>query len=296
MPAPAISGALLDRYALVTGARGARTGERSAREVGHSVEFLDYRPYQPGDEPRAVDWRAYARSGRLYTRLYHAERAAELHVLLDTSPSMRLHGKRRFAAAAARLLAGMARHEALGQVHVLNGRSSRPARGRRELARLWRFVDEAPETAAGETSLADQLARRVLSLPTHPGAAALVVLSDLLDPSPLRPVLAAARARRTDLVFVQTLARAELDPQPGRLELVDVEDGSTTEVGPQEARAYKEAVHAFVGRLRSEIAAAGQRHVLLPVPPEAGTAGTPEAQLEREAFAALVRAGVVARR
>jgi hypothetical protein len=123
-----------------------------------------------------------------------------------------------------------------------------------------------------------------------------VVLSDLLDPGPLRPLLAAARARRTDLVFVQTLARAELDPEPGRLELVDVEDGSTTEVGPQEARAYKEAVHGFLERLRSEIAAAGQRHLLLPVPPAAATPRTPEAGLEREAFAALVRAGVIARR
>lgn len=297
MPAPAIPGALLDRYALVTKARGARSGERSAREAGHSVEFLDYRPYQPGDEPRAVDWRAYARSKRLYTRLYHAERAAELHVLLDTSPSMRLHGKRRFAAAAARLLVGLARHEALGQVHLLDGRSSRPARSRADLAALWRFVDEAPELPADpDVPLPDALAARVLSLPTHPGAAALVVLSDLLDPAPLQPALTAARARRTDLVFVQTLAAAELEPEPGRLELVDVEDGSVTEVGPDEARAYREAVRAFVARTRAEIAGAGQRHVLLPVPAASEAARTGEAELERAVFAGLLRAGVIARR
>lgn len=297
MPAPAIPASLLDRYALVTGARGARSGERSAREAGHSVEFLDYRAYQPGDEPRAVDWRAYARSGRLYTRLYHAERAAELHVLLDTSPSMRLHGKRAYAAAAARVVAGLSRHEASAKVHLLDGRSSPTAHGRGEVGALWRFVDEAPETPVDpDVPLVRQLTARVLSLPTHRGAAALVVLSDLLDPAPLQPLLAAARARRIELLFVQTLARAERQPVPGRLELVDVEDGSIVEVGPDEARAYRDAVHAFVGRLRSEILAAGQRHVLLEVPPSAADGAAPVGELERDAFAGLVRAGVVARR
>lgn len=297
MAAPAVPASLLDRYALVTRARGVRTGERSAREAGHSVEFLDYRPYQPGDEPRAVDWRAYARSGRLYTRLYHAERAADLHVLLDTSASMRLHGKRRWAGALARVLASLGRHEASTRVHLLDGRSSAPGHGRRDAAALARFVDAASDVPEpDEGSLAERLAARLLALPPHGGAAAGVVISDLLDPEPLRPLLAAARARRVDLVLLQTLAEAELRPEPGRFELVDVEDGSVLEVGPDEARAYRDAARSFVARVRAETLAAGQRHVLASAPPDAARPGTSDADLERAAFAALVRGAVVARR
>jgi uncharacterized protein (DUF58 family) len=295
--AAALPDALLGRYALVTRARGVRTGERSARESGQSVEFLDYRPYQPGDEPRAVDWRAYARSGRLYTRLYHAERAADLHVLLDTSPSMRLHGKGRWAGALARVLTGLGRHEAGTRVHLLDGRASAPGRGRRDVVALRRFVDAAGEVPEEEdVSLAERWAGRLLSLPPHPGAAVAVAISDLLDPAPLRPLLAAARARRVDLVLLQTLAAAELGPEGGRFELVDVEDGSLVEVGPEEARAYRDAVRDFVARIRAETLSAGQRHVLVPAPEEAGDRSTDDVRLERSAFAALVRAGVVARR
>lgn len=288
---------VLDRFSLVTSARGAYAGERSARESGQSVEFHDYRAYEPGDEPRAVDWRAYARSGRLFTRLYRAERSAEVHVVLDTSPSMRLHGKRRFAATAARLLGYLARQEASGRVHLVDGRRSPAARTQGELTALWKFVDEAPEVpSADEGSLADALARVVVGLPSHPGAAAMLVLSDLLDPAPLRPVLTALRARRTDGVFVQLLAQVELDPSPGSFELVDVEAGEALEVGPEEARAYREEVRRFVARVRGEIAAAGARHLLVPVPPEAAEPRTSELELERAVLSALVTAGVVGRR
>lgn len=297
MARSAVPAGVAGRYALVTRARGSRSGERSARDAGHSVEFLDYRPYQPGDEPRAVDWRAYARSRRLYTRLYHAERAADVHLLLDTSASMALHGKDRWARALARSLASLARHEASSRVHLLNGRSSGPSRGRADAVALWRFIDAAPQLATDPgTPLATLLTRRVLALPSHPGAAAVVVISDLLDPAPLRPLLTAARARRVDLVVLQILAEDERNPDSGRFELVDVEDGSVVEVGPDEARAYRVALREFVARARGEIIAAGQRHALLTAPASAADTTTAPDLLDRLAFAELVRSGVVARR
>ena len=33
---------------------------------GFSVEFSEYRQYVPGDDPRYIDWRVYARSDRYY--------------------------------------------------------------------------------------------------------------------------------------------------------------------------------------------------------------------------------------
>ncbi len=81
------------------------SGERLATEPGQSVEFHDFRPYQSGDELRYVDWRVYARTGRLYTRLHRAERAIHVHVVLDTSRSMQMGAKEDFARSLANLIA-----------------------------------------------------------------------------------------------------------------------------------------------------------------------------------------------
>ncbi|RME76319.1 MAG: DUF58 domain-containing protein [Planctomycetota bacterium] len=51
--------------------RGA-LGERAGFGTGSSLELEDLRDYVPGDDPRLLDWRAYARTDRLQTRLYRA--------------------------------------------------------------------------------------------------------------------------------------------------------------------------------------------------------------------------------
>src|SRR3989338_10340879 len=55
---------------------------------GISIDFAEYRPYSPGDDPRAVDWNVYARTDRHYIKKYHGETNAELHLVMDASASM----------------------------------------------------------------------------------------------------------------------------------------------------------------------------------------------------------------
>jgi putative copper resistance protein D len=40
---------------------------------GVAAEFSEYRPYRQGDEPRRIDWKLYARSGRAFVRLATVE-------------------------------------------------------------------------------------------------------------------------------------------------------------------------------------------------------------------------------
>ncbi|MGH7524202.1 MAG: DUF58 domain-containing protein [Gemmatimonadales bacterium] len=42
---------------------------RSPRR-GFSVEFAEHRQYQPGDEPRYLDWKLLARTDRLYIKQF----------------------------------------------------------------------------------------------------------------------------------------------------------------------------------------------------------------------------------
>lgn len=60
------------------------TGRHTARTVGPGIEFADIRPFAAGDEMRAINWRATARSGSLQVADRHPERAGDIILLVDT--------------------------------------------------------------------------------------------------------------------------------------------------------------------------------------------------------------------
>src|SRR5688572_33437099 len=54
---------------------------------GFSVEFTEYRQYSPGDDPRYLDWRVFARRDRFFIQKYEDETKLPCHLLADQSPS-----------------------------------------------------------------------------------------------------------------------------------------------------------------------------------------------------------------
>ncbi len=60
---------------------------------GLSVEFSEYRDYQPGDDLRHLDWRLFARSDRLYVKQYTQETNVRVYILCDASASMAYRGR-----------------------------------------------------------------------------------------------------------------------------------------------------------------------------------------------------------
>src|SRR5476651_1587956 len=95
---PLPSAALIDPQALMS----IRSLELRARAVvegfwsglhrspyhGFSVEFTEYRQYTPGDDPRYLDWRVFARSDRYFIKKYEDETNLRCHLLADQSRSM----------------------------------------------------------------------------------------------------------------------------------------------------------------------------------------------------------------
>jgi len=55
---------------------------------GFSVEFSEYRQYSPGDDPRYIDWRLFARSDRYYIKRFEDETNLRCFLLVDMSQSM----------------------------------------------------------------------------------------------------------------------------------------------------------------------------------------------------------------
>ncbi len=68
--------------------RGSLHGEHRSRRVGSSPEFMEYRPYQQGDDPSKIDWKLFGRTERVAIRLSHDDSSLRTTILVDASESM----------------------------------------------------------------------------------------------------------------------------------------------------------------------------------------------------------------
>jgi len=194
-------------------------GEMMGASSGSSLEFQDYREYVPGDDPRHIDWSAFARSDQLMVRLYREEVAPFADLLVDGSRSMAVGDGRKGKLVRELALAFelFARQAGADPVLWLVGDEARPLEGTAE-AKL------AHLALASRTSF-ERLAdwRRTLALRRR---SIRVVLSDFLfihHPEELVKQLAAASSA---LWLIQVLARDEAQPTVGGgVRLVDAESG-----------------------------------------------------------------------
>ncbi|MEL6443304.1 MAG: DUF58 domain-containing protein [Bacteroidota bacterium] len=75
--------------------RLAEVGVKRVRRIGHTMEFDQIREYVPGDDRRAINWKATARSGdlrhggTLMVNQYQDERAQPIYAVIDMGRAMR---------------------------------------------------------------------------------------------------------------------------------------------------------------------------------------------------------------
>lgn len=119
---------------------------------GRGVEFDESRPYQPGDDPRTMDWRVTARTGRPHTKVFREERNRPVIVWLDLRASMMFGTQRAFKAVCAAEAAALIAWSAIANGDRLGGlvlgdpvhHELRPRLGRRAaLTWLKHIADEA---------------------------------------------------------------------------------------------------------------------------------------------------------
>jgi uncharacterized protein (DUF58 family) len=243
--------ARLERIAAeIHASRERREGLGSLAGALGGSEFVGYRAYTPGDDPRRIDWDAYARLDRALVRVTRREAGERWAIVVDASASMGVGppGKLQVAAEVALGLTALAlRHSARAFVAAMprvEGRARSIEIDRRaRLADLFAFLESLE--ARGRADRADLLAlERDLR-----GAQRVFVVSDLLSFAPgdvtalasarcsvhairiLAPrELGAARAlapavdgpRGDD---VRAIAAGSTRAQPGAVEWVDPESG-----------------------------------------------------------------------
>ncbi len=235
---------------------GNRPGAYASPRRGTSLEFADYRKYSPGDDPRYVDWGIFARSDRLYVRLFHEEVDLFAYVFLDASASMGFPSAReKFTPARNIALAlsyvVLANHDHV-RLHALSeaNRASPFYRGRSRILDLIDFT--AAVAPGGAQELAVSVGEHLQHI-RRPGKAILV--SDFLMPvHAYQQALNLLRAVNLDIAAIQVLSRAEVEPPlRGQVRLVDSETREEIELRWNETtrRAYRERLERHNRELRS---------------------------------------------
>ena len=261
-------GAALERLSIAVRrpARGQHPGSVRSRARGRALEFADYRAYTPGDDPKLVDWRAYARLGRLYLKQYEEERSRTITLLVDSSASMDWgEGDAHKGLYARRLAAGLAwigasRHELVQGYLLREGVASPLPPVSTRAATVLAFRELGAVRESGRTMLADGVRRIAPSLARGP----VILLTDLLDPS--WSAALETLAPSGEAVALQLLAPDEWEPPLGEeVELVDAESGEPrrTRLGPIELAAYRQRLRSFLAEAGSQCRRLGIVHVAL---------------------------------
>jgi uncharacterized protein (DUF58 family) len=234
------------------------SGRHQSRQRGSSIEFHEYRGYAPGDDPKLVDWRVYARTDRLFLKTFEQETNMELHLFVDSSGSMgfpvqgevsKLEFASFFAACLAWLVVRQGDKVGL-QLFDDRLRTSIPLGSTRShLHQCLRALEE--NRPGNRTSLASALEK---ALPVLVRRATLVILSDFYEePAAVFRALNPYLHRGFRIHLFQVLSPVELDlGQIGLSRFTDLETGERMTVhGEQVREAYREAVRNRIQTLRA---------------------------------------------
>ncbi|MBI4583462.1 MAG: DUF58 domain-containing protein [Planctomycetes bacterium] len=248
---------------------GKLKGERRSKRRGHSSEFADYRQYVSGDDLRFLDWNIYGRLDRLFIRLFEEQEDLWVNILIDCSRSMRFGEPDKFdyarRIAAALGYIGLSNHD---RVRIA-GFSDRlrtvfaPARGRRQVQRLLRVLEDLAPDGEGVTDL--QRGCREFAL-AQKLSGVVILVTDFFDrrgfEGALRYLLSGGAA--CEFFVFHILAPQELEPElAGDLKLLDVEDGVPAEVSISAAllKSYRRNLEAFRAGIQQYCTRRGMQYV-----------------------------------
>ena len=237
---------------------------------GFSVEFSEHRKYTQGDDPKDIDWLAYAKTDRYYVKKFEAETNITGYLAMDLSRSMGYTHSQEltkfdYAICLAAALTYLMVHQQdpVGLVaftdkikHSLPPKSKRTQIG----VLLSLLAKLKPE---GETDVAASLVQLAAML-KH--ASLVMVFSDLLaDEPPIVDALRRLRHGGHDVILFHVLDQAEVEfPFRGLVDFEEPESGQRLELDADGFRAdYLQEVAALRERYREECCKSGIDYVPL---------------------------------
>ena len=242
------------------------SGLHSSPYKGFSVEFAEHREYTPGDDPRHLDYRMFARTDRLYIKQYEEETNMRIQILLDTSASMgyRYADAKKVSTSAGVRSGGLTKlqyasyltailsylmtrqQDSVGlttfdtEIHLDIPARSSPRHFNEMMEQLETLKPgNKTDVAATLHRLANRFKRRCL----------IVLISDLYDePEEVIRALHHFRHRRHEVILFHVLDKAEIEfPFRDVTSFLDMETGRRIQVDPAYVRnAYTRQIQQFI--------------------------------------------------
>jgi len=249
---------------------GLLSGLHASPFQGFSVEFSEHRRYEPGDDPRDIDWQVFARTDRIYIRRYQAETNITGYLLMDLSRSMGYTWRQKltkfdYSVCLAAALSYLMIHQQDPVGLMTFGdrlQASLPARSRRsQFGDILSVLQQCQPT--GGSQIAACL-RQAASMIRH--RSLLMLMSDLLaDPDEILEALRAVRFRGHDVILFHILDEAEATfPFSGAVDLLEPELGENEIVDAASVRAdYLQALAELRERYRTTCLSMGADYVPL---------------------------------
>ncbi len=245
----------LDKFSLVIRKKvtSSFTGERRAFNVGAGLIFRDYANYSYGDDFKSIDWKAYARSDKLFVKRYEEDRNLTVHIIVDFSGSMDFGVKTKKYEYASMIALGFA-YIALknNERFVLTTFDDKleffkPSKGTKQIASMLSYLNK--KKAVGVSSFEQSL----LKYKQLVGSKALVVvISDFFyDTKQISNIL--HRYKNNKIILVQVLDALEknLDLE-GNYDLLDLESDSklNTFIDPYLRKKYFENLELHQAKIK----------------------------------------------
>ncbi len=241
-------------------------GVHPSRMRGPGMEFSQYRSYQPGDDPRRLDWKLYGRSDRYFVRETETETSLTIRLVLDASRSMAHEedGLTKFDYArlltAALAFLSERQGDAVGLVVLNDQRMATipPQRGHQHLHRLLHRLEGLeprgrwPDWRTAEHAVVHGGSGRGLT----------VILTDFHQQAEeIFRVVRRITTLRHETLVMHLMGRRERDLDwHGAMAFEDLETGAHIEVDADRARAsYQEAQSRELGRIRHQLEDRGAR-------------------------------------
>ena len=229
------------------------SGQYRASFRGQGLEFDDFREYQPGDDPRFIDWKVTARTGAPYVRRFHEEREQVLLLAVDTSASMRYastaaeYSKLEYAALIAAVLAYSAARNGDNVGLLLYGCHPHfylpPAKGMKQCLRIIREIITA-ETSGEDVSV-EEVAAEILR--TQRKRTMCFLISDFMMPADKQSIGKLNFRHELIPLRVADPMELELPQEAGGVCLQDPETGlpyNANLSSPALRKAYTRAIQA----------------------------------------------------
>ena len=208
---------------------------------GFSVEFTEYRQYTPGDDPRYVDWRVFARSDRFFIKKFEDETNLRCYLVVDNSRSMSFgtltYTKAEYSTTLAATIAYFLylQGDAVGLLTFDDQvREYLPARHRSGHLRHLMLALDKP--ADGRVTNLGAPLKRLVEIIHKRGV--VIVISDFLSRiDRLQADLTALAACGHEVIVFQVLDPAEINFEFGKAAMFeDLESGGTLFIDPSAAR------------------------------------------------------------